>query len=75
MKIPEEIIRTRMLKLGKQYIANLYISDIVDMMEEYAGQFKTVLATSVCPDWIHNERVKMNDDKFCPICGKKLQTN
>lgn len=30
---------------------------------------------SVCDDWIHNERIKMNDDKYCPICGKQLQAN
>ena len=27
----------------------------------------------LCDDWIHEERVKRNDDKYCPICGKKLQ--
>jgi len=26
-----------------------------------------------CHDWIHNERVKQNDDTFCPVCGKQLQ--
>ena len=25
-------------------------------------------------DWIHEERVKQNDDTYCPICGKKLQS-
>jgi len=27
----------------------------------------------LCDDWIHEERVKQNDDTYCPICGKKLQ--
>lgn len=36
---------------------------------------KSDVMRSVCDDWIHNERIKMNDDKYCPICGKKLQAN
>lgn len=28
---------------------------------------------SFCKEWIHKERVKMNDDIYCPICGKQLQ--
>ena len=27
----------------------------------------------LCDDWIHEERIKNNDDNYCPICGKKLQ--
>lgn len=27
----------------------------------------------ICDGWIHDERVKHNDDKFCPLCGEKLQ--
>lgn len=34
----------------------------------------SVVADLHCDDWIHNERVKMNDDIYCPICGKKLQS-
>lgn len=26
-----------------------------------------------CGDQIHEMRVEFNNDKFCPICGKKLQ--
>lgn len=26
-----------------------------------------------CGDFLHEERVTQNDDKFCPLCGKKLQ--
>jgi len=33
------------------------------------------VSSSRCDDWIHNERIKMNDDKYCPICGTKLQAN
>ena len=29
----------------------------------------------VCDEWIHQERVKQNDDKYCPLCGKQLQAN
>tara|TARA_R110000796_G_scaffold251566_3_gene383327 strand:+ start:360 stop:596 length:237 start_codon:yes stop_codon:yes gene_type:complete len=28
----------------------------------------------ICDDWIHEERVKQNDDTYCPICGKQLQS-
>jgi len=28
----------------------------------------------VCDDWIHQERIKNNDDNYCPICGKQLQS-
>lgn len=28
----------------------------------------------ICPEWIHEERVKMNDDIYCAICGKQLQS-
>lgn len=28
----------------------------------------------ICEDWIHEERVKQNDDNYCPICGKQLQS-
>lgn len=28
----------------------------------------------ICDDWVHNERVRQNNDIYCPICGKKLQT-
>ena len=28
---------------------------------------------TLCDDWIHQERVKSNDDKYCPLCGEKLQ--
>jgi hypothetical protein len=28
----------------------------------------------ICDDWIHEERVKQNDDNYCPICGKQLQS-
>ncbi len=27
-----------------------------------------------CESWIHEERVKHNDDNYCPICGEKLKT-
>lgn len=27
----------------------------------------------ICDDWIHQERVKQNDDNYCPICGKNLK--
>lgn len=28
----------------------------------------------VCDDWIHQERIKNNDDNYCPICGEQLQS-
>ena len=28
----------------------------------------------ICDDWINEERVKQNDDNYCPICGKQLQS-
>lgn len=30
-------------------------------------------AIVVCEDWIHDLRVKNNDDNYCPICGEQLQ--
>lgn len=33
----------------------------------------TSVVRSVCNDWVHKERIKMNNDKFCPICGEQLQ--
>jgi len=29
---------------------------------------------AICDDWIHKERVMQNDDNYCPICGKQLQS-
>lgn len=26
-----------------------------------------------CGGWIHDERVEMNGDSFCPICGEDLR--
>jgi len=27
-----------------------------------------------CPERIHDKRVKVNNDKYCPICGENLQS-
>ena len=27
----------------------------------------------VCPEWMHKERRKQNDDNFCPICGTDIR--
>jgi predicted GIY-YIG superfamily endonuclease len=32
-------------------------------------------AVAVCDEWIHKERVKVNDDTYCPICGTYLKAN
>ncbi len=29
---------------------------------------------ATCDDWIHKERVKQNEDNYCPICGEQLLT-
>jgi hypothetical protein len=44
---------------------------IIDSINEAINY--THSCTELCEDWIHEERVKQNDDKYCPICGKKLQ--
>lgn len=52
---------------------------IQDKIDEYLVNENGVLAPvivpkgTLCEDWIHQERVKANDDKYCPICGDKLQ--
>ena len=28
---------------------------------------------TVCPEWLHKERRKVNEDNFCPICGTDIR--
>lgn len=49
--------------------------NIGNMLDKYALDKSNSNIESDCAEWIHEERVKMNDDTFCPICGKKLQNN
>jgi rubrerythrin len=51
----------------------------INFAEEYHEVMAKGLTTEavnnsdICDDWIHGERVKFNDDNYCPICGKQLQ--
>ena len=50
-----------------------------ELMEEYHQARLKLLGlhnvgnSVICDDWIHEERVKQNDDTYCPVCGKQLQ--
>jgi len=65
MKIAEEIIRTRMLRIGKQYIADLDTTYIVDMMEEYARQVKNCSM----PDVVLRSEQLADQKRYCNDCG------
>ena len=51
-----------------------YFEDIIEATKK-ALTIPDVVGRSeqLCDEWIHEERVKQNDDTYCPICGKKLQ--
>lgn len=50
--------------------------EMIDFAEKYAKQLTIPVVSNsvICDDWIHEERVKQNDDTYCPICGKQLQS-
>lgn len=50
----------------------LTVEELAGLLDDY-HESKTDNNVVNCDDFIHEERVKQNDDKFCPICGKKLQ--
>lgn len=56
---------------------NDYVIRGVDLMAKSLVKLFSMPDVSnhvVCDDWIHQERIKNNDDNYCPICGKQLQS-
>lgn len=49
-------------------------NQIIFYLEELEAQEEKPKEESSCDEWIHKERVRVNDDKYCPICGENLQT-
>lgn len=49
----------------------------INLLKDYETEQLAIPRVSnsvICDDWIHEERVKQNDDTYCPICGKQLQS-
>ena len=72
MKTPEEIVE----ELTQYFTGNgdycfTYITP-EDCLRELKKQ-EALPKESDCDEWIHQERIKQNDDKYCPLCGDKLQ--
>tara|TARA_R110000782_G_scaffold124173_1_gene215724 strand:- start:66 stop:311 length:246 start_codon:yes stop_codon:yes gene_type:complete len=57
----------------KQLIQLRYDASIDAINEALTIHSVVVPKGTLCDDWIHQERVKCNDDKYCPLCGEKLQ--
>jgi Zn finger protein HypA/HybF involved in hydrogenase expression len=58
--------------VSKIAVDNLKIG-LEELDEQLSIQGDVVPKGTLCDDWIHQERIKANDDKYCPLCGKKLQ--
>jgi uncharacterized protein YabN with tetrapyrrole methylase and pyrophosphatase domain len=50
------------------------LTELIKVLKPKALNIPCVIV-SVCDDWIHDERVKCNDDNYCPICGKNIKAN
>ncbi len=75
MKSKEILLKHLALNDCEGYVSSdgrLYKA-IIDALDE-ASTIPKVSNHVVCDDWIHQERIKNNDDNYCPICGKQLQS-
>lgn len=63
-------------KAGRNaYFGNGFQAGVDFALERVKNLTIPVVSNHVfCDDWIHQERIKNNDDNYCPICGKQLQS-
>lgn len=65
-----KVIRTYFGTNDKTMLEHMAYKLLDDLVKKLTT--RDTISSTICDEWIHEERVKQNDDKYCPLCGKQL---